>query len=102
MKENENSNAGPGQQIQVKASDEALKGAYANMAQISHSQEEFVLDFMNIYPPQGVLAARVIVSPAHMKRLVEAFQDNLKRYEEQFGTIAAGSNPQPKVGFRTE
>lgn len=91
----------PGQ-IQVKVSDEALKGNYANMVQISHGPEEFVLDFMNIFPPQGTLASRVIVSPGHMKRLVAAMQENIKRYEGQFGNIAASSNPQPNFGFRTE
>jgi hypothetical protein len=90
------------QQIQVKVTDEVLKGAYANMVQVSHGQEEFVLDFMNIFPPQGIIASRVIVSPAHMKRLVAAMEENIKRYEGQFGQIAAGSNPQHNFGFRTE
>jgi len=101
-------NAQPGlasqqnQPIQVKVTDEVLKGAYANMVQVSHGQEEFILDFMNIFPPQGIIASRVIVSPAHMKRLIAAMQENIKRYEEQFGPIAAGSNPQHNFGFRTE
>ena len=89
-------------QIQVKVSDEVLKGTYANMVQISHGQEEFILDFMNIFPPQGIIASRVIVSPGHMKRLVAAMQENIKRFEDQFGPIAASSNPQPNFGFRTE
>jgi hypothetical protein len=89
-------------QIQVKVNDEVLKGTYANMVQISHGQEEFVLDFMNIFPPQGIIASRVIVSPGHMKRLVAAMQENIKRYEGQFGKIAESSNPQPNFGFRTE
>ncbi len=91
----------PGQ-IQVKVSDEVLKGVYANMVQVSHGQEEFVLDFMNVFPPQGIIASRVIVSPGHMKRLIAAMQENIKRYEGQFGQIAETSNPQPNFGFRTE
>jgi hypothetical protein len=91
-----------GQQIPIKATDEILKGTYANMVQIGHNQEEFVLDFMNIFPPQGLLASRIIVSPPHMKRIISALQENMKRYEEQFGKVEAGSYPQGNIGFRTE
>jgi hypothetical protein len=110
MKENDQP-AQAGQQLQVKASDEALKGTYANMAQISHTQEEFVLDFMNIYPPQGILVSRVIVNPSHMKRIIAALQENLKRYESQFGGIkGTEAKPAPittsssdhTIGFDTQ
>src|ERR1051326_5350208 len=89
-------------QIQVKVGDEVLKGTYANMVQVSHGQEEFVLDFMNIFPPQGIIASRVIVSPGHMKRLISAMQENLKRFEDKFGKVAEGTAPHPDFGFRTE
>ena len=91
-----------GGQIQVKASDEILKGQYANMVQVGHSGEEFVLDFMNLLPPTGQLVARVIVSPSHYKRLAAAMQDNLKRYEEQFGTISLAVVPDRNFKFKTE
>lgn len=91
-----------GQQMQVKVSDEMLKGSYANMAQVAHTPEEFVVDFMNLFPPTGVVTARVILSPAHMKRIVAALQENVKRYEEQFGEIKGGSDVAPHIGFRTE
>jgi hypothetical protein len=90
------------QQLQVKVSDETLKGIYANMVQIAHTGEEFVLDFMNIFPPAGVLSARIFVSPAHMKRMIAALQENLKRYEEQYGKVEASPEPDHKYGFRTE
>ncbi len=90
------------QQIQIKVADEILPGKYSNMAQIVHTKDEFVLDFMNVLPPQGIITSRVIVSPAHMKRLAAAMNENVKRYEKQFGTIDAGSNPQANFGFRTE
>ncbi len=57
------------QQIQIKVADEILPGKYSNMAQIVHTKDEFVLDFMNVLPPQGIITSRVIVSPVHMKRL---------------------------------
>lgn len=90
------------QQIQVKASDEALKGFYSNMVQVGHTAEEFILDFMNLFPPTGVLSARVIVSPSHAKRLTQALADNIKKYEDQFGTISLAVVPDQKIGFRTE
>jgi hypothetical protein len=48
------------QQVQIKVTDEVLKGAYANMVQVAHTQEEFILDFMNLFPPSGILNARVV------------------------------------------
>lgn len=75
------------------------------MAQISHAQEEFVLDFMNILfaQRQGAVTSRVIVSPTHMKRIVAAMQENIKRYEEKFGAIPENANAeQNNFGFRTE
>ncbi len=89
-------------QIQIKASDEMLKGAYANMAQISHGAEEFILDFANMMPPTGQLVARVIISPSHAKRLVQALNENIKKYEEKFGTISLAVVPDQQMGFRTE
>lgn len=90
------------QQIQVKIPDDVLKGVYANMVQVGHGPEEFILDFMNLFPPSGIVSARVILSPGHMKRVVSAMQDNLKKYEAQFGAIKSADQPEHKIGFRTE
>ena len=97
-----NNPAAAGQQLQVKVTDEVLKGVYANMAQVGHTPEEFILDFMNLFPPAGIITSRVIISPGHMKRIAAALADNIKRYEEQFGTIKASEAPSQKIGFRTE
>lgn len=75
------------QQIQIKANDEDLKGKYSNTMQVMHTKEEFVLDFLNIFPPTGTLNSRVIVSPSHFKRMAVAINENLKKYEEKFGKI---------------
>ncbi len=88
--------------VQIKATDEMLKGTYANMVQVGHSSEEFVLDFMNLLPPAGQLVSRVIVSPTHYKRLINAMQENLKRYENEYGTISLAVVPDQKIGFKTE
>ena len=90
------------QSIQLKITDEVLKGVYANMVQVGHTAEEFILDFMNIVPPSGTVVSRVVVSPSHFKRLVGAMQDNLKRYEDEFGTISLAIVPDQKFGFKTE
>ncbi len=89
------------QQIQIKASDDALKGTYSNLMQVTHLSEEFVLDFMNVYPFQGlgVLSARIIVSPGHLKRMVSALSENLKRYEDTHGKIQEAEAPSSEVGF---
>ncbi|HVY68251.1 MAG TPA: DUF3467 domain-containing protein [Patescibacteria group bacterium] len=90
------------QQLQVKIADEVLQGVYANLAQVAHTPEEFFIDFMNVLPPHGIVGARVIMSPAHFKRMVAAMQDNLQRYEAEFGAVGAPALPEKKIGFKTE
>ena len=63
--------------INIKANDETLRGQYANMMQVTHNKEEFVLDFMLSFPPQGELVSRLIVSPAH-ERILHALNDNVQ------------------------
>jgi len=91
-------------QIQLKATDEVLKGAYSNVAQVIHNREQFQIDFMNmdLANPIGVLVARTILAPGHMKRLVAALQDNLRRYEQQFGEVHEADAPAgaDRIGFR--
>ena len=86
------------QQINIKINDEVLAGKYANAMQVTHTKEEFVLDFMNILPPNGIVTARVITSPGHMKRIIKALQENLGRYEAIFGKIEEAEAPS-EIGF---
>ena len=88
------------QQIQIKASDDKLKGEYSNVMQIIHTKEEFVMDFLNVFPPTGTLNSRVILSPGHFKRMVKAMDENLKKYEEQFGAIPEAEAPKNSIGFQ--
>ena len=81
------------QQVQIKIDDKVLKGSYANAMQVGHTKEEFVLDFINLFPPQGVVTARVITSPGHLKRIIAALQDNIAKYETQYGRIEEAAAP---------
>lgn len=78
----------PRKSIPIKIKDEVIGGAYANNMVVSHTREEFVMDFMYISPQQGSVNARVISSPGHMKRVIRALIDNVAKYEAQFGPIA--------------
>lgn len=89
----------PNQTLQIKAHDDILKGAYANMVQISHTKEEVIFDFINVIPPQGQLVSRVVTSPGHAKRILAALQDNIKKYEAGFGPIAPAEGPKGDFGF---
>jgi hypothetical protein len=68
----------PEQNIQIKITDDVMKGFYSNLMQVMHSKEEFVLDFMNVVGQQGIVGSRVSVSPGHFKRIVAAFTENVK------------------------
>lgn len=80
--------------LRVKFTDAALSGVYANNMLIAHTREEFVLDFINAFPPQGIVNARVIISPGHLKRLIRSLGKSLENYEKTFGEIKEA--PEPK------
>ena len=86
--------------IQIGASDEDLKGRYANLMSVSHTGEEFVLDFFSVTPSsggeaRGTLVSRVVTSPSHFKRMVEALEENVDKYEQRYGEIEERSGPFP-------
>ncbi len=81
--------------VPVKIPEKVLGGVYSNQMMIRHTREEFLIDFMNLFPPEGVVNARVIVSPGHLKRMIRALRDNLSRYEATHGPIIEASAPQP-------
>ena len=90
------------QQVQIKAKDEDLKGVYSNLMQVTHTKEEFVLDFFLVVPPQGSLASRVILSPGHLKRMTKALQENIEKYEARFGKIEEVESPEGAIGFNAQ
>jgi len=80
-------------EIHIKIPEEILRGVYANQMVVRHSREEFVIDFINVCPPEGIVNARVIVSPGHLKRMVAALGENLARYEQRFGAVTISEAP---------
>jgi hypothetical protein len=86
--------------LEIKVDEAVALGQYSNLAAIRHSREEFIFDFAFLFPdgPLGKLVSRVILSPAHAKRFLEALQTNIKRYEDNFGPIIPADIP-PSVDF---
>ena len=83
-------------QIQIQLDDEVAQGIYANLALVNHTETEFTIDVMYLQPqqPRAKVRARIISSPKHTKRLLTALQENVRRYEERFGSIdVTGPNP---------
>jgi hypothetical protein len=75
--------------LQVELDPVTAQGMYTNLAMVNHTETEFTIDFLFIQPqqPRATVRARIISSPKHTKRLVEALKDNLAKYEKRFGTI---------------
>ncbi len=86
-------------EVKIKVRDEDLKGVYSNLMVVSHTREEFCLDFVNTFNPP-ILTARVLTSPAHLKRMIKALEVNIKKYEEQFGVIGETQGPETTLGFQ--
>jgi len=78
-------------QVQIEIDDATAQGVYANMALISHTETEFVIDFIYVQSqaPKGKVRTRIVSSPSHTKRLLAALAENVKRYEEKFGALRA-------------
>lgn len=87
--------------IQIKADQSEIKGVYSNVMEVKHTQEEFCLDFLNVFPPFGALTSRVILSPGHFKRMIKTLNKNLKKYEEKFGSVEEAEEPEKSsLGFQ--
>ena len=79
--------------IEIQSDPDTLKGVFTNVANIGHGREEFIIDYLFIQQqpmPFGKLVSRVILTPAHAKRLLQALSDNVQKYEKNFGTIDSG------------
>lgn len=76
-------------QLNIELSEEMAEGVYANLAIITHSNAEFVVDFVNVMPgtPKAKVKSRIILTPQHAKRFMKALSDNIKKYESANGSI---------------
>lgn len=84
-------------QFQITVTPEVEDGVYSNLAVITHSSAEFILDFIRMLPNGGSpkVKSRVVMAPEHAKRLMYALNDNIAKYEKAFGPIdlhTPGSN----------
>lgn len=79
----------PQNQLNIEISEEVAEGTYANLAIITHSHAEFVMDFVSVMPgtPKSKVKSRIIFTPMHAKRFLKALEDNVSRYEAANGTI---------------
>ena len=76
-------------QLNIEISEEVAEGEYANLAIITHSNAEFVIDFVNVMPgtPKSRVKSRIILTPQHAKRLMHALTENIQKYESVNGLI---------------
>ena len=79
----------PATQLNIEISEEVAEGSYANLAIITHSHAEFVIDFVNVMPgtPKSKVKSRIILTPQHAKRLMKALTENIGKFEAINGTI---------------
>ncbi|MFM2225889.1 MAG: hypothetical protein RJA07_2091 [Bacteroidota bacterium] len=84
-------------QINIELTDEIAEGIYSNLAIITHSPSEFIIDFVKIVPgvPKAKVKSRIILTPQHAKRLMHALTDNIKKFEAQHGMIKDTEMPPP-------
>ena len=91
-------------QLNIELPEEVAEGIYSNLAVISHSQSEFVLDFVRLVPnvPKAKVKARIILTPQHAKRLLKALNENVKKFENLHGSINEPDHPPfPPMNFNT-
>lgn len=76
-------------QLNIELTEEMADGIYCNLAIITHSNAEFIVDFVNVMPglPKAKVKSRIILTPQHAKRLMKALTDNIQKFEQQNGPI---------------
>ena len=88
-------------QINIELDEKTAEGIYSNLAIINHSHSEFVLDFIAMMPgvPKAKVKSRLILTPQHAKRLLNALAENIKKFESQHGIIKEGEQPNIPLNF---
>jgi len=88
--------------INIELGEKEAEGTYANLALITHSPSEIIIDFARLMPgtQKGKVYSRIIMTPPHAKMLLNALQENIKKFEGQFGEIKIqGKEPHKNIGF---
>lgn len=90
------------QQINIELGEKEAEGIYSNLAIISHSPAEFIIDFTRVVPgaPKARVHARIITTPQHAKMLLKALHDNIENYENRFGEIKIEAPIGAQYGFQ--
>ena len=91
------------QQINIEQGEKEGEGIYSNLAIITHSPAEFVIDFTRVLPgvPKAKVFARIVMTPQHAKMLLNALNDNIEKFEKKFGEIRLAGEPgSPGFGFQ--
>lgn len=91
------------QQLQLELGEKEAEGIYSNLAIITHSPAEFIIDFTRVTPgvPRARVHARIIMTPQHFKLLLNAMRENIERFESQYGEIKTDRQAEHPFGFRT-
>jgi len=78
-----------GNQLEIELPEDIADGMYCNLAVITHSNTEFILDMIRVVPgaPKAKVKSRIIMTPHHVKRLLNALGDNMRKFEENFGNV---------------
>ncbi len=86
-----------GQQLSIELTEEMADGVYSNLAIITHSAAEFVVDFIKVMPgvPKAKVKSRIVLTPEHAKRFMRALQDNVSKFEKEHGPIKHTEGPPP-------
>ncbi len=97
---NNEENKKNGNEMQLELRPDIAAGVYSNLAIITHSHSEFILDFARMLPgmPKPDICSRVVMAPEHAKRLLRALEDNISKYESHFGPISTGDRQAPQNG----
>lgn len=87
--------------INIEIAEEIAEGIYSNLTIISHSNAEFVIDFVRLMPnlPKAKVKSRIVLTPQHAKRLLYGLRDTVQKFEMQFGKIEESDQPLPPMNF---
>ncbi|MFC2062612.1 DUF3467 domain-containing protein [Chloroflexota bacterium] len=85
--------------VQIEFPPHIRGGVYSNNLMVTHTKEEFIMNFIMVAPPTATVMSRVIMNPGHLKRVIAALQDSLKKYEDKFGKLEQAEEPKGPMGF---